>query len=97
MTSAITGLILICVIFGMPITGLMIGLLGWPKWLFIVCPLPSAGIAVLSFDAASTNDTAAFFGWIYGCFAALTVILEVTGYLVARYRDARPASHGRPR
>jgi hypothetical protein len=97
MTSAITGVILICVIFGMPTAGLMIGLLGWPKLLYIICPLPSAGIAVLSFDAASTNDTAAFFGWIYGCFAALTVILEVTGYLVARNRDARPVTSRRPR
>lgn len=55
------------------------------------------GIAVLSFDATSTNDSATFIAWIYGCFVALTIILEVIGCRVARDRDARPVSNRRPR
>jgi hypothetical protein len=88
MTRAIGGVILISVILGMPILGLLVGLRGWPKMLYLLCPLPSAGIAVLSLEAAATNDTAKFFAWIYGAFAALTVILELTGYIVGKHRVA---------
>jgi hypothetical protein len=84
MTRAIGGVILISVILGMPILGLLVGLRGWPKMLYLLCPLPSAGIAVLSLEAAATK----FFAWIYGAFAALTVILELTGYIVGKHRVA---------
>jgi hypothetical protein len=82
-------------VLGAPVLGLLVGLCAWPRWLYIACPLPSAILAVDLYSQRLVNDTAIFFAWICATFAALTVILEMAGYLVARSRRDNRQPQGR--